>query len=329
MQLFSALSSKRIARAIVGAALFVASIVLFSYSVSYVLAVSGAYDIAIPDAEVISDEDLGTEDIWLTDTPGEKPEQPSNQVQWRIEGVIDSVYMPLYDLMLVDGANSVVLGQAAASATAQDAQVNDVAPHMVYMPHILIREVLDLSVAPQQVPAPIAMPTQTAIPTQIAVPTQLAVPARIEIPTRIEIPSIKVDSPIIDVGWNTVYESNRWISTWEVADYAVGFHRDSVTPGKPGNTVLSGHNNIKGEVFRYLGHLRVGDPISVYVGEREYKYVVTKKVLFYEPSTSKKKQEANMRWIERTEDERLTLVSCFPYSSNTQRLIIVAMPEPG
>ena len=35
---------------------------------------------------------------------------------------------------------------------------------------------------------------------------------------------------------------------------------------------------------------------------------------------------ANARWIQPSEDERLTLITCWPYESNTHRLIIVALP---
>jgi sortase A len=35
---------------------------------------------------------------------------------------------------------------------------------------------------------------------------------------------------------------------------------------------------------------------------------------------------ANAKWIQPTSDERLTLVTCWPYTNNTHRLIIVARP---
>ena len=34
--------------------------------------------------------------------------------------------------------------------------------------------------------------------------------------------------------------------------FAAGWHTDSTPPGFPGNTVLNGHHNIYGEVFRDL-----------------------------------------------------------------------------
>ncbi len=35
---------------------------------------------------------------------------------------------------------------------------------------------------------------------------------------------------------------------------------------------------------------------------------------------------ANAKYIQPTEDERITLVTCWPYTNNTHRLIIVARP---
>ena len=35
---------------------------------------------------------------------------------------------------------------------------------------------------------------------------------------------------------------------------------------------------------------------------------------------------ANAQWIEPTTDQRLTLVSCWPYETNSHRLIVVAVP---
>ena len=39
-------------------------------------------------------------------------------------------------------------------------------------------------------------------------------------------------------------------------------------------------------------------------------------------------REENGRWIQPSDDERLTLVTCWPADSNTHRLILVAVPEP-
>jgi len=148
-------------------------------------------------------------------------------------------------------------------------------------------------------------------------------------PTHIVIPAIAVDSPVVEVGLHTIYSGDRLVSQWETADYAVGFNRTSALPGKRGNTVMSGHNNINGEVFRNLSNVHAGDTIRVFVGRSEFRYVVTQKLLLRESGVSPQQQQLNALWIAPTADERLTLVSCWPYSSSTQRLIVIAVPKPN
>jgi sortase (surface protein transpeptidase) len=37
-------------------------------------------------------------------------------------------------------------------------------------------------------------------------------------------------------------------------------------------------------------------------------------------------QKENARYMDNTADERVTLISCWPYTSNTYRLIVIAKP---
>ena len=109
---------------------------------------------------------------------------------------------------------------------------------------------------------------------------------------------------------------------WEVADFAAGFHKGSAYPGHVGNTVISGHHNIRGQVFRYLHKLEPGDDVYLYVGEQEYRYVVTAKYRVRERGAPESVRRENARWIQPTTDERLTLVTCWPYTGNSHRIII-------
>ena len=167
-------------------------------------------------------------------------------------------------------------------------------------------------------------PTPTNAPTPLPAPT--SIPST-NPPTRIAAPTIGMDSKVLEVGWRTFKQGNQWFSEWETADYAVGFHKLSALLGRPGNTVFSGHNNIKGEVFRNLVDLNVGDPISVWADDREYKYIVTDKFIVREVGASMEQRIANAKWISPTEDERITLVSCWPYWTNTHRVVVIARPE--
>jgi sortase A len=145
-------------------------------------------------------------------------------------------------------------------------------------------------------------------------------------PTRIVVPKINLDSKIIPVGWHVVQDSGHAVSVWDVADFAAGWNRGSAFPGNVGNTVISGHHNIKGEVFRYLVNLEAGDEVDLFVANQRYAYRVTEKHILPEKGMPEEVRIANARWIAQTTDQRLTLVTCWPYTNNTHRLIIVAKP---
>lgn len=145
-------------------------------------------------------------------------------------------------------------------------------------------------------------------------------------PDRIVAPAIGLDAPVVPVGWKTVEENGQTITEWEVADYAAGWHKTSAYPGHVGNTVISGHHNIRGEVFRYVVNLEPGDIVDLYVGQTAYRYVVTEKYILKEKGMPPEVRRENARWIAPTNDERLTLVTCWPYTNNTHRVVVVAKP---
>lgn len=145
-------------------------------------------------------------------------------------------------------------------------------------------------------------------------------------PTRLVIPKINVDTPVIEVNWRIIEENGRRYSEWDVADNVAGWHHGSAFPGNVGNTVISGHHNIKGEVFRNLVDLEAGDAVYLYVGEQVYPYIVTEKHILREKGMPDEVRIQNARWIARTTDQRVTLVTCWPYTNNTHRVIVVARP---
>jgi sortase A len=115
---------------------------------------------------------------------------------------------------------------------------------------------------------------------------------------------------------------------WEVPLDDAGFHKESAYPGHSGNTAITGHHNMGREVFRHLIDLEIGDEVILYVHEIAYRYLVSDKMLLLEKGASEAQRRENARWIAPTYDERLTLVTCWPYSGNSHRLIVVARPLP-
>lgn len=169
-------------------------------------------------------------------------------------------------------------------------------------------------------------PTPTASPTPTLEPTPTPDPASL-IPNRLLIPAIDLDAPVTQVGWETQEVNGQLVSSWIVPnDFSAGWHMTSALVGKPGNTVLNGHHNIYGEVFRNLEDLQPGDEIILYAGDTPHYYAVTERHILKEKNEPAEVRQANAQFIMPTEDERLTMVTCWPYTNNTHRLVIVALP---
>lgn len=180
----------------------------------------------------------------------------------------------------------------------------------------------------QVTPAP--TPTRRGVDTTRSLPFPTPVidePPRLA-PDRIVIPAIGLDAPVVPVHLKEVeaHDGNlyqQWIAPYE---FAAGWHDTSATLGEFGNLVLNGHHNIAGEVFRDLHTLEVGDTIFVYSGDQAFAYQVGLNLRFKERFEKVEVRLQNAQWILPSQDERLTLITCWPYESNTHRIVIVALP---
>lgn len=148
-----------------------------------------------------------------------------------------------------------------------------------------------------------------------------------EIPLRLVIPDIELDAPIIPVEPEVINVWGMDFQQWASPDeYAAGWHDSSAKLGEAGNMVLNGHHNISGEVFRRLIELDQEDVIGIYSDQHLFMYKITNKMILPETYESLEVRLSNAQWILPSEDERLTLITCWPYESNTHRLVIVAKP---
>ena len=102
---------------------------------------------------------------------------------------------------------------------------------------------------------------------------------------------------------------------WEQLKKGIGQHVGSVNPGQNGNLVLSGHDDIYGEVFRYLDQLKQGDEILVRTSQQEYIYVVDRWQIV---------SPTDLGVLSSTQEPTLTLISCYPYLVDNQRIVVVA-----
>jgi sortase A len=130
----------------------------------------------------------------------------------------------------------------------------------------------------------------------ISVPEPTAQPA-----TRIVIPSIDVDAPI---GEGT---------DWESLKYKVGHQPGTANPGQRGNMVLAAHNDVYGELFRYLPDVPVGEIITIYAGDEAFRYQITERRIIVP-----KQVEVMLP----TTGPTTTLISCYPYLIDTHRIVL-------
>lgn len=120
---------------------------------------------------------------------------------------------------------------------------------------------------------------------------------------RLQIPRLEVDKPIVQG------------DDWESLKKGVGQHIGSVAPGREGNLVLSAHNDIYGEIFRYLDRLEPGDELIIHTERTAYRYIV-RELQVVEPTDV---------WVMApTEHASATLISCYPYLVNNKRIIVFA-----
>jgi sortase A len=120
---------------------------------------------------------------------------------------------------------------------------------------------------------------------------------------RIQIPAIEVDAPVVQG------------DGWEQLKKGVGQNLGSANPGQNGNVVLSAHNDVYGELFRYLDQLTPGDQVVLYTQQRQYVYVVDRTAVV-EPTA--------VEVMASTGSPTVTLISCYPYLVNKQRIVVFA-----
>jgi LPXTG-site transpeptidase (sortase) family protein len=152
-------------------------------------------------------------------------------------------------------------------------------------------------------------------------------PTEALVPDRIVIPAIQLDARVVPAGYQLIQLGGQVFQQWDAPnEYSAGWQQTSARLGVPGNTVLNGHHNIYGMVFGRLIDLSEGDFIQMYSGSTLYNFVITNKMILPERGEPIAVRMDNARWLLPTNDERLTLITCWPQLSNTHRLIIVAKP---
>ena len=153
-----------------------------------------------------------------------------------------------------------------------------------------------------------AQPNEAEIPEHLRPLVQSL--ANVPIPTpgveqavRIQIPALGVDAPVVQG------------DGWEQLKKGVAQHLGTANPGEPGNVVLSAHNDIFGELFRYLEKLEPGDEVILYTNQRQFVYVV---------DDTKIVEPTAVEVMSPTSKPVVTLISCYPYLIDKQRIVVRA-----
>lgn len=158
-----------------------------------------------------------------------------------------------------------------------------------------------------------ALPNEAEIPLNLRPMMQsyltLAIPTSSpEQPVRLDLPSLqKINLPVIQG------------DGWEQLKQGVGHHIGSANPGASGNVVLSAHDDIFGELFRDLDRLQPGDEVVLYTVSRRYVYrVISIRVV----------NPTDVSVMAPTGRPTLTLISCYPYMVDNQRIVVTAEGTP-
>lgn len=145
-------------------------------------------------------------------------------------------------------------------------------------------------------------------------------------PTRIAIPRVGVDADVVEVAARVVEIDGQKVSNWRVADWAAGRHNTSARPGEQGNIVIAGHSDVRGEVFRGLHDIDIGDEINLTSAAGVFVYIVEEIHLRRDRDVPLAERLAVGGFFAPMPEERLTLVTCWPYGVDDHRLIVVAKP---
>ena len=174
-------------------------------------------------------------------------------------------------------------------------------------------------------PTPTPLPTSTIPPTPTAIPTPTPTPQP-QPPIRVIIPGIGVNSTVRQVGVSISGDPLNPNVTWTELGIGIGHDESSVNPGESGNIVLFGHNNYAGQVFRRLSELKVGDAVYVYTLDQEFSYIVQEVDIVRAVGMTEQDKRVHASYMGTKSEETLTLISCWPYSTYTHRVYVVAKP---
>lgn len=263
-----------------------------------------------PDADVDENMNLGR----VMDTPaGSSPARTDGKAREAISAknprrvLMDRVLLGV-EILAIVGLIGVVLNGLSILRTLNQEVAASIKQPTAQATALITAVILPSGHTPPSAPNG-AQPNEAEIPEHLRPLVQSL--ANIPIPTaglqqavRVQIPALSVDAPVVQG------------DGWEQLKKGAGQHIGTPDPGENGNIVLSGHDDIFGEIFRSLDQLKPGDTIILYTNQRQYTYVVTGTQIV-EPT--------RVEVMAPTPNSTVTLISCYPYLIDNQRIIVSAV----
>lgn len=243
--------------------------------------------------------------------PEEGSSHPRRRFLWGLSNLL--ILAGLFLLLYVGGLYLFPLGRAALHPSP---------------PPVRRAPALDMTVTPLPDPTPTPSPALPVLNWDRPEISPLPTPRPLwhsEV-LRIVIPAIGVDSPVVAVGWHVEEVGGQVMTVWDVARYAVGHHQGSGNPGEGTNIVLAGHSGGYGGVFHRLVEVQPGDEVMLHTAGGQYLYVVEEVLLLKEVGVPMEDRLNNARYMAPTEEERLTLITCWPVHVYDHRVIVLARP---
>jgi LPXTG-site transpeptidase (sortase) family protein len=152
--------------------------------------------------------------------------------------------------------------------------------------------------------------TSSSGPVLIPANQYVAAPAEGSAVAKLQVPAIGLDEIVV--------------SGTAESDLAMGpgHYVGTAAPGQAGNVAIAGHRTTNGAPFNQLGQLKIGDPIVLTTLSGEsLTYIVSQAPQPVSPS--------DVNVLDDFGDNRITLTTCNPEFSATQRLIVVGeLKEP-
>jgi LPXTG-site transpeptidase (sortase) family protein len=183
-------------------------------------------------------------------------------------------------------------------------------------------------------PASGGWPTPTlaaAVPAELITPTanpagDWPLPDHVDVAYWLSIPAIGVEAPVIALAPRQYEVDGRLVLRLPVPNsYSVAWDSTSAEPGFSGNVILTGHHNVYGGVFRQLHELTVGTEIALWSEYGVFSYYISEMIYLEEEDQPFSVRAGHAQWLGQTADTRVTLITCWPHSTSTHRLIVVAL----